>query len=172
RWMQAKTGVLRDSYFSATKIDWILDHVHGARARAEAGELAFGTIDSWLLWRLTGGREHATDATNASRTLLFNIHTQEWDPELLEFFNIPKALLPVVRDTASDYGTIEPEILGAPVTIGALVGDQQAALIGQACFQPGMAKSTYGTGCFFVLNLGNEPVVSRHRLLTTVGYRI
>lgn len=172
RWLQAKTGLLLDPYFSATKIAWILDHVPGARARAEAGELAFGTMDSWLLWRLTGGREHATDATNASRTLLFNIHTQQWDAELLALFNVPAALLPEVRDTAADYGAMQPDILGAPVTIGALVGDQQAALIGQACFDAGMAKSTYGTGCFLMLNLGDEPVVSRHRLLTTVAYRL
>src|SRR5699024_8948472 len=128
--------------------------------------------DSWLLWRLTGGRVHATDATNASRTLLFNIHTQQWDEELLRFFDVPAALLPEVRDTACDFGTIEADILGAPVTVGALVGDHQASLIGQACFEPGMAKSTYGTGCFLMLNLGREAAVSRHRLLTTVGYRL
>ncbi|HLQ85126.1 MAG TPA: glycerol kinase GlpK [Salinisphaeraceae bacterium] len=172
QWLQAKTGLLLDPYFSATKITWLLDNVPGARARAERGELAFGTMDSWLLWCLTAGEVHATDATNASRTLLFNIHTQQWDDELLDFFGVPRALLPEVRDTAADYGTMTASHLGAPVPIAALVGDQQAALIGQACFAPGMAKSTYGTGCFLMLNLGAEAVVSRHRLLTTVGYRL
>src|SRR5699024_1046450 len=129
-------------------------------------------MDSWLLWCLTAGEVHATDATNASRTLLFNIHTQQWDDELLDFFDVPRAPLPEVRDTAADYGTMTASHLGAPVPIAALVGDQQAALIGQACFAPGMAKSTYGTGCFLMLNLGAEAVVSRHRLLTTVGYRL
>lgn len=171
-WLQAKTGLLLDPYFSATKIRWLLDNVEGARQQAEAGALAFGTIDSWLLWQLTEGQEHATDASNASRTLLFNIHTQEWDPELLEFFNVPAALLPQVKDNAADFGSISANFLGAPVAIGGMVGDQQGALIGQACFEPGMVKSTYGTGCFLVLNLGAEAVISRHRLLTTVGYRL
>lgn len=171
-WLQSKTGLLLDPYFSATKIAWLLDNVPGARARAEAGELAFGTIDSWLLWCLTNGRTHATDATNASRTLLFNIHDQHWDDELLAFFDVPRALLPEVRDTADDFGCMDATLLGAAVPIGALVGDQQAALIGQACFTPGMAKSTYGTGCFLMLNLGQDAVISRHRLLTTVGYRL
>ncbi len=171
-WLQQKTGLLLDPYFSATKIAWLLDNVPDALARAEAGELAFGTIDSWLLWCLTGGSVHATDATNASRTLLFNIHTQDWDDELLAFFDVPRALLPEVRDTAADFGEIPAAILGAPIPIAAMVGDQQAALIGQACFEPGMAKSTYGTGCFFMLNLGQHATVSRHRLLTTVGYRL
>ncbi|MES1929773.1 glycerol kinase [Salinisphaera dokdonensis CL-ES53] len=171
-WLQEKTGLLFDPYFSATKIGWLLDNVDGARARAEAGELAFGTIDSWLLWHLTGGAVHATDATNASRTLLFNIRDQAWDDELLAFFDIPSALLPEVRDTSSDFGTSTVDTLGAEIPIAAMVGDQQGALVGQACFKPGMAKSTYGTGCFLMLNVGEEAVVSRHRLLTTVAYRI
>ncbi|MES1941143.1 glycerol kinase [Salinisphaera sp. T5B8] len=172
QWLQDKTGLLFDPYFSATKIAWLLDNVEGARERAEAGELAFGTIDSWLLWHLTGGAVHATDATNASRTLLFNIREQSWDDELLTFFDIPRALLPEVRDTAADFGTIDPDLLGAPIPIAAMVGDQQAALVGQACFKPGMAKSTYGTGCFLMLNVGEQAVASRHRLLTTVAYRL
>lgn len=172
-WLQEKTGLLLDPYFSATKIVWVLEHVDGVRERAEAGELAFGTIDSWLLWCLTDGAVHATDATNASRTLLFNIHTQRWDDDLLAFFDIPAGLrLPEVRDTASAFGTMTSSVLGAPVPIGAMVGDQQAALVGQACFEAGMAKSTYGTGCFLMLNVGHEPVISRHRLLTTVAYRL
>ncbi|ROO24655.1 glycerol kinase [Salinisphaera orenii MK-B5] len=171
-WLQERTGLLMDPYFSATKIAWLLDHVDGARARAEAGELAFGTIDAWLLWHLTDGAVHATDATNASRTLLFNIHDQRWDDELLAFFDVPAALLPEVRDTASDFGTISKDLLGAEIPIAAMVGDQQAALVGQACFAPGMAKSTYGTGCFLMLNVGETAVLSRHRLLTTVAYRI
>lgn len=171
-WIQAKTGLLLDPYFSATKIRWLLDNVDGSRGRAEAGELAFGTIDTWLLWNLTGGKQHATDASNASRTCLFNIHDQQWDDELLEFFNVPRALLPEVKDNAADFGSIDRKHLGADVPIGAMVGDQQSALIGQACFEPGMVKSTYGTGCFLVLNLGKEAVISRHRLLTTVGYRL
>lgn len=171
-WLQEKTGLLFDPYFSATKIAWLLDNVDGARQRAEAGELVFGTIDSWLLWHLTGGAVHATDATNASRTLLFNIREQRWDDELLAFFDIPASLLPEVRDTADDFGTSTVDALGAEIPIAALVGDQQAALVGQACFERGMAKSTYGTGCFLMLNVGREPVISRHRLLTTVAYRI
>ncbi len=171
-WLQSKTGLLLDPYFSATKIRWLLDNVDGVRERAETGELAFGTIDTWLLWKLTGGKQHATDASNASRTLLFNIHDQDWDPELLEFFNVPAALLPEVKDNAADFGQIDAELLGAAVPIGGMVGDQQGALIGQTCFEPGMVKSSYGTGCFLVLNLGEEAVTSRHRLLTTVGYRL
>jgi len=172
RWLQQKTGLLLDPYFSATKIAWILDHVAGARARAERGELAFGTIDSWLLWQLSGGRLHATDATNASRTLLYNLHTPCWDAELLDFFGVPAALLPEVRDSAADYGSSVAELFGGAIPIGALVGDQQAATVGQACFKPGMIKSTYGTGCFLVLNTGAQPAHSRHRLLGTVGYRL
>ncbi|WP_097460794.1 glycerol kinase GlpK [Mangrovitalea sediminis] len=167
-----RTGLLIDPYFSATKISWILDHVEGARERAERGELAFGTVDSWLLWQLTGGRAHRTDATNASRTALFNIHRQEWDPDLLALFRVPASLLPEVMDSAADFGTSEAPLLGASVPICGMAGDQQAALIGQACFRLGMAKSTYGTGCFLILNTGDEVVRSENRLLSTVGYRL
>lgn len=171
-WLSAKTGLLLDPYFSATKIAWLLDAVPGARARAERGELAFGTIDSWLLWQLTGGRRHATDATNASRTALFNLRTQDWDDELLQFFKVPRALLPVVCDSAADYGSTVPTLFGGAITIGGIAGDQQAATIGQACFAPGMIKSTYGTGCFMVLNTGSEFRLSKNRLLSTVAYRL
>ncbi len=171
-WLSARTGLLLDPYFSATKIAWILDHVDGARARAEAGELAFGTIDSWLIWNLTGGRVHATDATNACRTALFNLETQDWDDELLAFFGVPRALLPEVRDSAGDFGDTAEGVLDVPVPIRGVAGDQQAATIGQACFAPGMVKSTYGTGCFMVLNTGRERVRSKNRLLTTVAYRL
>ncbi len=171
-WLSAKTGLLLDPYFSATKIAWLLDAVPGARARAERGELAFGTIDSWLLWQLTGGRRHATDATNASRTALFNLRTQDWDEELLQFFKVPRALLPVVCDSAADYGSTVPTLFGGAITIGGIAGDQQAATIGQACFAPGMIKSTYGTGCFMVLNTGSEFRLSKNRLLSTVAYRL
>lgn len=167
-----RTGLLIDPYFSATKIAWILDNVDGARARAEAGELAFGTVDSWLLWNLTGGRSHFTDASNASRTALFNIHEQVWDEELLSLFRVPKALLPDVLDSAADYGETDTQWLGAPVMVAGIAGDQQAALIGQACFKPGMAKSTYGTGCFLMVNTGAKAVRSENRLLTTVAYRL
>ncbi len=166
------TGLLIDPYFSATKIAWILDHVEGARRRAEAGELAFGTVDSWLLWNLTGGRSHLTDATNASRTALFNIHRQCWDDQLLELFDVPRALLPDVRDSAADFGEVMPELLGAAVRVAGIAGDQHAALVGQACFTPGMAKSTYGTGCFMMLNTGDRAVRSENRLLTTMAYRL
>ncbi|MEI8144224.1 MAG: glycerol kinase GlpK [Alphaproteobacteria bacterium] len=168
----AKTGLLLDPYFSATKIAWILDHVEGARARAERGELAFGTVDSFLLWRLTGGRVHATDATNASRTLLFDIHRGTWDPDLLKVFRVPSAILPEVRDSAADYGSTEPSLFGAAIPITGIAGDQQAATIGQACFEPGMMKSTYGTGCFALLNTGDVAVASRSRLLTTIAYQL
>lgn len=167
-----RTGLLIDPYFSATKIAWILDNVEGARARAEACELAFGTVDSWLLWNLTGGRSHCTDASNASRTALFNIHEQVWDNELLSLFRVPKCLLPDVLDSAADYGSTEPQWLGSPVMVAGIAGDQQAALIGQACFKPGMAKSTYGTGCFLMVNTGDRAVRSENRLLTTVAYRL
>ncbi|MDF1630641.1 MAG: glycerol kinase GlpK [Alcanivoracaceae bacterium] len=170
--VQQRTGLLLDPYFSATKLAWLLDHVAGARQRAEAGELAFGTIDSWLLWNLTGGQVHATDATNASRTLLFDIHRQCWDQELLALFRIPAALLPDVRDSAADYGQTDTALFGGPIAVAGIAGDQQAALVGQACFSPGMVKSTYGTGCFMVLNTGRTAVQSRNRLLTTVGYRL
>ncbi|HSW12892.1 MAG TPA: glycerol kinase GlpK [Solimonas sp.] len=171
-WLSDKTGLLLDPYFSATKIAWILDQVPGARARAEKGELAFGTIDSWLLWNLSRRRLHATDATNASRTALFNIRTQDWDEELLAFFKVPRALLPEVRDSAADYGSTAPELFGGAIRIGGIAGDQQAATVGQACFSQGMIKSTYGTGCFMVLNTGGEFVRSRNRLLSTVAYRL
>jgi glycerol kinase len=170
--LTAKTGLLLDPYFSASKIEWILDNVKGARGRAEAGELLFGTIDTFLLWRLTGGKQHATDATNASRTLLFNIHTNEWDQELLDLFNVPANMLPEVRDCAADYGHTKADLFGTEVSIGGMAGDQQAALIGQACFTPGMAKSTYGTGCFMIMNTGDQALQSKNRLLTTIGYRI
>lgn len=167
-----RTGLLLDPYFSGTKLAWMLDNIPSARERAERGELAFGTIDSFLLWRLTGGRVHATDATNASRTLLFNIHEQCWDDELLALFNIPASLLPEVRDSAADFGHCEASLFGASLPIAAMIGDQQAATVGQACFEPGMVKSTYGTGCFVMLNTGDNPVTSDNRLLTTVAYRL
>jgi glycerol kinase len=170
--VSAKTGLLLDPYFSGTKVNWILDNVDGARARAERGELAFGTIDCFLIWRLTGGKSHATDATNASRTLLFNIHEQSWDPDLLELLSVPESLLPQVLDCAADFGTTSKDLLGAEIPIAGVAGDQQAALVGQACFEPGMIKSTYGTGCFMVLNTGAEALTSNNKLLTTVGYRL
>ncbi len=168
----AKTGLLLDPYFSATKLRWLLNQTPGARARAERGELAFGTIDSWLLWHLTGGKVHATDATNASRTLLFNIHSQQWDEDLLSLFEIPASLLPEVKDSAADFGRTAADLFGGEIAICGIAGDQQAALVGQACFTPGMVKSTYGTGCFMVLNTGEQAVQSKNRLLTTVGYRL
>lgn len=170
--VRAKTGLRLDPYFSATKIRWILENVKGSRERAAAGRLAFGTIDSFLLWRLTGGRVHATDASNASRTLLFNIHTQEWDAELLDLFDIPRALLPDVRDCAADYGVTDSGEIGARIPICGVAGDQQAALIGQAGFEPGMTKSTYGTGCFVIANTGSTALHSKNNLLTTVAYRL
>ena len=167
-----RTGLLLDPYFSATKIAWILDNVKGARKRAERGELAFGTVDSFLIWQLTGGRSHVTDVTNASRTLLFNIETGTWDDELLALFRIPASMLPELRDNADDFGTTDPAVLGAAIPICGAAGDQQAATIGQACFVPGMLKSTYGTGCFALLNTGKDLVRSRNRLLITIAYRI
>ncbi len=167
--VQALTGLLLDPYFSATKLAWLLDTVPGARRRAEAGELAFGTVDSFLLWRLTGGRVHATDATNASRTLLFDIHRQQWSEELLALFRIPAALLPEVRDSSAFFG--ETGLFGAPIPIAGMAGDQQAALVGQGCFAAGAAKATYGTGCFMLLNTGDKAVVSANRLLATTAYR-
>jgi glycerol kinase len=168
----ARTGLLLDPYFSATKIAWLLDRVEGARQLAEAGHLAFGTVDAFLVWQLTGGRVHATDATNASRTLLYDIARGDWDADLLKLFGIPRAMLPEVRDSNAGYGTADPSILGAALPILGVAGDQQAATIGQACFAPGMVKSTYGTGCFAVLNTGAEPVASKNRLLTTVAYQL
>ncbi len=167
--IRQKTGLVLDAYFSGTKLAWLLDHVPGARARAEAGELAFGTIDSWLIWNLTGGRVHATDPSNASRTLLFDIHTNAWDDELLALFRIPRVVLPDVRPSSSDFGYAS--IGGAEVPITGVAGDQQAALFGQACHQPGMAKNTYGTGCFLLLNTGATPVASTNRLLTTTAWQ-
>jgi glycerol kinase len=166
------TGLLLDPYFSATKISWILDNVAGARDSAQKGELAFGTIDSFLLWRLTGGKAHATDATNASRTMLFNIHTQQWDKSLLEIFKIPHTLLPEVKDCIADFGSTKTNLFNRPIPIGGIAGDQQAAAIGQACLEPGMIKSTYGTGCFALLNTGEKAFRSQNRLLTTVAYRV
>ncbi len=170
--VKKKTGLLLDPYFSATKLAWILDRVPGARQRAERGELAFGTIDSFLLWRLTGGASHLTDATNASRTLLFNIHTQQWDDALLSLLRVPKAVLPEVRDCTSDFGHTQTDLFGAAIPVLGMAGDQQAALVGQSCFAPGMVKSTYGTGCFLVMNTGDKVVESQNRLLSTIGYRI
>ena len=167
-----QTGLLLDSYFSATKLRWILDYVDGARARAEKGELAFGTVDSFLLWRLTGGESHATDATNASRTMLFNIHSQEWDKSLLDLFQIPESLLPDVKDCIADFGATDANLFGRSIPIGGIAGDQQAAAIGQACLEPGMIKSTYGTGCFVLMNTGDKVIRSQNRLLTTVAYRV
>jgi glycerol kinase len=168
----SKTGLLLDPYFSATKIAWILDNVSGARARAESGELAFGTVDSYLLWKLTDGEVHATDVTNASRTMLYNIVDQKWDEELLTLFNIPTAVLPEVKDNITLFGSTSKNVLGVEVPIGGMAGDQQAALIGQGCFSPGMAKSTYGTGCFALMNIGQTFKQSKNRLLTTIAYRI
>ena len=168
----ARTGLLIDPYFSASKLRWLLDEVPGARARAERGELRFGTVDCFLLWRLTGGAVHRTDASNASRTLLFNIHTQQWDEELLKLFDIAPSLLPEVCDSAYEFGVSDPSLLGAAIAVRGMAGDQQAALIGQACFASGMAKSTYGTGCFMMQNTGSRAVSSQNRLLTTVAYRL
>lgn len=167
-----KTGLLLDPYFSGTKIAWLLDNVKGAREKAERGELAFGTIDTFLIWRLTGGRVHATDATNASRTLLYDIHTGEWDDALLRILNVPRSLLPEVKNCADDFGVTDKALLGAAIPICGVAGDQQAATVGQACFEPGMMKSTYGTGCFALLNTGTKAVASHNRLLTTVAYQL
>ncbi len=168
--VRERTGLLLDPYFSATKLAWLLDHVPGARDRAARGELCFGTIDSYLLFRLTEGRVHATDATNAARTMLFDIHRGAWDPDLLDLLQIPAALLPEVRDCAAEFGSTG--VLGAPVAVRGMAGDQQAATMGQACFAPGMLKSTYGTGCFALLNTGAEPVLSKNRLLTTIAWQL
>lgn len=170
--IQERTGLLLDPYFSATKVAWLLDHVPGARSRATHGELAFGTVDSFLLARLTGNRIHATDATNAARTSLFNIHTNSWDDALLRIFDIPPAVLPQVQDCASDFGQTEPELFGRAIPILGIAGDQQAATIGQCCFQPGAIKSTYGTGCFVLMNTGDKALRSKNRLLTTLAYRL
>ena len=168
----ARTGLLLDPYFSASKIAWMLDNVAGARAAAEAGRLRFGTLDSFLLWRLTGGKVHASDATNASRTSLFNIHSQQWDETLLSLFRVPASLLPEVRDNAGLFGHTHADLFGTELPVLAMIGDQQAAAVGQACFEPGALKSTYGTGCFMIVNTGATPVVSQNRLLTTIGLRL
>lgn len=170
--ISAKTGLIIDPYFSGTKVAWILDHTPGARARAERGELLFGTVDCYLLWRLTGGRVHATDATNASRTLMFNIHTGAWDDELLKILRVPSSMLPEVKDSSASFGETTPDLFDGVIAIRGIAGDQQAATIGQACFTPGMMKSTYGTGCFALLNTGTTPVASKNKLLTTVAYQL
>ncbi|ESW60130.1 MAG: glycerol kinase [Rhodobacter sp. CACIA14H1] len=168
----ARTGLLLDPYFSGTKIKWLLDHVPGARARAARGELAFGTVDTFLIWKLTGGKVHATDATNAARTLIYNIAKGEWDADICALLDIPRSLLPEVKDCAADYGTTRPDLFGRAIPILGVAGDQQAATVGQACFAPGMMKSTYGTGCFALLNTGTDMVPSKNRLLTTIAYRL
>ena len=170
--ISAKTGLIVDPYFSGTKVAWILDHVPGARERATRGELMFGTVDCYLLWRLTGGKVHATDATNASRTLLFNIHTGQWDDELLKILRVPRSMLPEVKDSSHHFGDSDPNLFGGAIAISGIAGDQQAATIGQACFTPGMIKSTYGTGCFALLNTGATPVASKNKLLTTIAYQL
>ncbi|MCJ8308609.1 MAG: glycerol kinase GlpK [Hyphomicrobiales bacterium] len=167
-----RSGLLLDPYFSGTKVRWLLDNVDGVRERAEAGELAFGTVDSFLIWRLTGGQRHVTDATNAARTLMYNIGENRWDERLLEILGVPMALLPEVLDCAADFGTVQADILGAEIPIYGVAGDQQAATIGNACFEPGMFKSTYGTGCFALLNTGADKVTSKNRMLTTIAYRL
>ncbi len=168
----AKTGLLLDPYFSGTKIAWLLDNVEGAREAANAGKLAFGTVDCFLLWKLTGGKVHATDATNASRTLIFDIHKGEWSKELLEILDIPASLLPEVKNSSDDFGDLDPSLFGGTTKITGIAGDQQAATVGQACFEPGMMKSTYGTGCFALLNTGDKPVLSRNKMLTTIAYQL
>ena len=168
----ARTGLVIDPYFSATKLAWLLDEVPGARAAAEHGELAFGTIDSFLLWRLTSGKVHATDASNASRTMLYDIHCQDWDDDLLRLLDIPRAVLPEVVDSSALLGTTPTELFGTPLPIAGMAGDQQAATVGQACIRTGMVKSTYGTGCFALINTGDRPVMSDNRLLTTIAYRL
>ena len=170
--VSSKTGLLLDPYFSATKINWILDNVGDARKKAENGQLAFGTVDTFLIWRLTAGRCHLTDATNASRTLLYNIHSGEWDKELLQLFDIPESLLPQVRNCADEFGVTDASVLGREIPICGVAGDQQSALIGQACFKSGMVKSTFGTGCFMIMNTGDTPVRSSNRLLTTIAYQL
>jgi len=168
----ARTGLLLDPYFSGTKVAWILDHVDGAHEAAARGDLAFGTVDSFLLWRLTGGKVHATDATNASRTMLYDIHEGRWRDSLADVLRVPMAVLPEVRDSAADFGETDPDIFGGAIRIAGIAGDQQAATVGQACFKPGMMKSTYGTGCFALLNTGDEAVASKNRLLTTIAYQL
>ena len=170
-WIQTKTGLVLDAYFSGTKLAWLLDNIAGARTRAERGELAFGTVDSWLVWNLSDGKSHITDVSNASRTLLFNLHTLDWDDELLSLFKIPRAVLPTVVASSGHLAHSSPAVLGRSIPITAMIGDQQAATFGQGCFEPGMAKNTYGTGCFMLLNTGSLPVASHNHLLTTVGWQ-
>lgn len=170
--IREKTGLVLDAYFSATKIEWILDHVEGAREKAEQGELVFGTVDSWLIWNLTEGKLHITDVTNASRTMLFNINTLEWDEELLEIFHIPKRMLPEVKSSSEIYGESSGQLLGTKVPIAGIAGDQQAALFGHICVKPGMVKNTYGTGCFMLMNIGDKPVLSKNNLITTIAWKI
>lgn len=170
--LASKTGLLLDPYFSASKVKWLLDEVEGARALAEQGKLAFGTIDSFLIWRLTGGERHVTDTTNASRTNLYNIHDLKWDPELLALFNVPAAILPQVLESSDDFGNTQASLFGRSLPIAGVAGDQQAALFGQCCFNPGDLKSTYGTGCFALLNTGDKALASKHKLLTTIGYSL
>lgn len=170
--IQNKTGLIIDAYFSATKIKWILDNVAGAREKAEAGELAFGTIDSWLIWNLTDGRIHVTDVTNASRTMIYNIHTLDWDRELLNLFDIPESILPLVRSSSEVYGETTGNVLAAKIPIAGIAGDQQAALFGQMCTEVGMVKNTYGTGCFMLMNIGDQPIVSQNNLVTTIAWKI
>ena len=170
--VQEKTGLIIDAYFSGTKIKWILDHVDGARQKAENGDLLFGTIDSWLIWNLTGGKVHVTDVTNASRTMLFNIHTLSWDDELLRLFGIPQSMLPEVKSCSEVYGETSGNLFATKIPIAGIAGDQQAALFGQMCTQPGMVKNTYGTGCFMLMNIGDKPVLSKNNLITTVAWKI
>lgn len=170
--VQEKTGLIIDAYFSATKIRWILDNVPGAREKAEAGNLAFGTIDSWLIWKLTDGRIHVTDVTNASRTMIYNIHTLEWDQELLDLFNIPRNILPEVKSSSEVYGETTGNVLAAKIPIAGIAGDQQAALFGQMCTEVGMVKNTYGTGCFMLMNIGDKPITSQNNLVTTIAWKI
>ena len=170
--IQSKAGLVIDAYFSGSKIRWLLDNVPGARARADRGELAFGTVDTWLLWKLTGGRLHATDPSNASRTMLYNLHTGDWDDELLNILGVPRAMLPKVQASSEVYGETSADLFGQPIRIAGIAGDQQAALFGQNCFSRGLAKNTYGTGCFMLMNIGDHPAPSKHKLLTTVAWRI
>ena len=170
--VQKKTGLVIDAYFSGSKVRWLLDNVPGARMKAQTGQLAFGTIDTWLLWNLTAGGIHATDASNASRTMLYNIHTNRWDDDLLELFDVPRSILPEVRSSSEVYGETASELFGAPIRIAGIGGDQQAALFGQTCFGRGLAKNTYGTGCFMLMNIGTEAIASKHSLLTTVAWQL
>jgi glycerol kinase len=168
--IQERTGLVLDAYFSGTKLAWLLEHVAGARRAAERGELAFGTIDTWLVWQLTGGAVHSTDCSNAARTMLFDLHTQDWNDDILALLNIPRSVLPTVTPSSGEVGRTLPSLFGGAIPITGIAGDQQAATFGQACFQPGMAKNTYGTGCFMLMNVGNQPVISHNHLLSTVGW--